>query len=256
MLKTTRNVKVFVLILLTSALLIFAISPTISNVKAATQDSVYVYTSCGGTISAGGTNLTGGTTYNYTDGSSISFTAMPIAGCKFLYWEYAAGSGANTSTTNPFIYKISSAECAIQAMFIPDTNASSISNSVQTGTTPFQVLISIGGTTVPGPAIYTNYTIGTVVNFVANPGNGFKFLYWIIPSASGGDAVSTYNPLEYNVTANACAVQAFFVPTSSNISLPTIATVDEFSSAMTIITTIALVIAAFGTYAYTRRAKK
>ena len=235
-------------------LLVVAINPNISSVKAQTQDSVYVYTSVGGTISSGGTNLTGGNSYNYTNGQAVAFTANPDPGCKFLFWAYASPSGVNTSTDNPFVYNISSTECAIQAMFIPNVNTPISASSGQTGTAPFEVPISLGGTTTPAAGIYTNYSIGQVVSFTATPGTGFKFLYWLVPAATGGAVnIVTSNTLDFNVTANACAIQAFFVPTNSNITLPSIPLVNEFSSAATIIVVAILVIVAFGTYRYTRK---
>ena len=231
-------------------------APNVSNVKAQTQSSVYLYTSVGGTVSSGGTNLTGDNSYNYTNGASVTFTANPDPGCKFLFWAYASPSGVNTSTDNPFVYNISSTECAIQAMFIPNANTSIASSSSQTGTAPFDVPRSLGGTTTPAAGIYTNYTIGQVVSFTANSGSGFKFLYWLVPAASGGAvSIVTSETLAFNVTANACAIQAFFIPTNSNIPLPSIPPVDEFSSATTLIVTAILVTVAFGTYRYTRKNK-
>ena len=50
----TKNLKVIALILLTSAILLAAIP--LPNVAAATQDSMYVYSSIGGTVSTGGTD--------------------------------------------------------------------------------------------------------------------------------------------------------------------------------------------------------
>jgi hypothetical protein len=225
-----------------------------SNVKAQTQDSVYVYTSVGGTISTGSTNLTGGNTYNYSNGQSVPFTANPVPGCKFLFWAYASPAGTNISTNNPFVYNISSTECAIQAMFIPNTNATLSSNSTQSGAGPFDVPISLGGTTTPASGTYTNYNIGQVVNFTANPSGGYKFLYWLVPAASGDEAsIVTSNTLAFNVSANACAIQPFFAPSDSDISLPSIPTVAEFPSIATIILAAIMITIIFGTYTYKKR---
>ncbi len=241
----------------TLAFFIIALTPNAIDVKAQTQDQVFIYVSVGGTISSAGTNLTGGTSYNYTNGQTISFSANPDPGCKFLFWSYASASGTNTSTNNPLQYTISSNECAVQAMFIPTTNASIASTSSQTGTAPFAVPISLGGTTTPAAGTYSNYTIGETVSFTANPGSGFKFLYWLVPAATG-DAVSivTSNTLAFNVTANACAIQAFFAPTSSNITVPSIPTVDEFSSVAIIILAVILATISLGTYKYSRTKQK
>ncbi len=255
--KNLKYSKFLALIVLVSVLLLAAVNLNIPSVKAQTTESVYVYTSCGGTISANGASLTGGSTYNYTSGASVTFTATPTSGCKLLYWEYASKSATGTSTNNPFVFTIPSIASAIQAMFIPTVNSSVASSSSQTGTAPFDVLISIGGTTTPAAAIYSNYTIGSVINFAATAGNGFKFMYWLVPAATGNQvSILTSNTFAFKVTANACAVQAYFEPTTSNITLPTITTVNEFSSATAIITALVLVIVAFGTYAYSRKTKK
>jgi len=201
-------------------LTLIAINTSLPTVKAQGTAGVYVYESCGGTVSAGGTNLTGGKTYNYTSGSTVTFTATPLNGFTLLCWLYTNSTGTATTTNNPFNYKITSVECAIQPLFVPTVNASLAQTTSQTGPSPFEVLISTGGTTSPGAAVYTNYSIGDIATFAANAGQGFKFLYWLVPAAKGGSAVSTANPLKFNVTAEACAVQAYFIPESSNIKLP------------------------------------
>ena len=223
---------------------------------------MHVYTSCGGTISADGTSLTGGIDYNYINGASVNFTASPIDGFNFLCWEYASASGPNISTDNPFVYTISSTESEIQAMFIPTVNASLSFGTTQTVTSPFDVLTSIGGTTFPAAGTYTNYTIGSVVTFVADAANNFKLLYWLVPAASGGSTIITSNSFAFDVTANACALQAYFIPTSSSLTLLTARSststpkVIEFSSAAVIIMVTALVIASFGTYWIRKTSRK
>jgi hypothetical protein len=254
---STKNFKVFTLILLTSALLLVAINPNISSVKATTQDSVYVYASLGGTVSANGTSLTGGNSYNYNNGSAVNFTATAGTGFKFLDWIYVTATGGATSTANPFVYTVSEASCSIQAMFIPTSNLTSSSSS-QSGASTVDILMSTGGTTVPAGATksYTNYTIGTVGNFTAVPGAGFKFLYWIVVSSAGA-FTSTATALSYNLTSSSYGIQAMFIPTSSTVTLPTpTPTVNEFSSAAAIIIVAILAISAFGTYTYTKKAKK
>ena len=131
----------FILSLMGLALLVVLMNSSFSNVKAQTQRlCVRLYFSRRND-STGSTNLTGGTTYNYTNGQSVQFTANPVPGCKFLFWAYASPAGTNISTNNPFVYNISSTECAIQAMFIPNTNATLSSNSTQSGIGPFNVPI-------------------------------------------------------------------------------------------------------------------
>jgi len=253
--KTTKNITVFALILLTSALLMVVINSNIPGVKAATQDSIYVSTSIGGTVSAGGTNLTGGTSYNYDNDTAVTFQATNSTGFEFLNWEYASSSGGVTSTVNPLTFTVNASSYGIEAMFIPTSNATSSSSSL-TGTADVDLLTSIGGSTVPASGAYTNYTIGTIASFNEVAGTGFKFLYWIV-SCTPGTFTSTANTLTFNLTSsNFFAIQAMFVPTSSTLSLPTPTPINEFSSATAIIIATVLAIVAFGTYTFTKKAKK
>jgi len=256
MVRILKKSKFFLLIVIASVLLVAAVYPNIPKANAQSTVGVYVYTSCGGTISANGASLSGGTTYNYTSGSSVTFTANPLSTCNFLCWEYASSSGADISTSNPLVYTVPSVTSAIQALFIPKANTTLSSSSTQTGTAPFDVPISIGGTTTPAAGTYTSYTIGSVVDFTANAQKDFRFLYWVVPAASS-DAVNivTSSTIAFKVTANACAIQAFFVPSTSTITLPKITTVNEFSSIAEVFLAVALVIVASATYVYRRKTK-
>lgn len=257
---TAKNFKVLALILLTSALLITAINTEIPMAKAATSDSVYVYTSVGGTITAGGATVAGGSSPTYDNGTVVSFTAVPSADFNFLWWVYINGA-ANSSTVNPLSFTISAQSCAVEAMFQPTTNATQTSTG--SGQATIAMYFSAGGTTVPASGtgtgtsgIYTNYTIGTASTFTAVPASGFNFLYWMIATST----VSTYTStaLTLNIPENTCVMQAFFVPTSSTVTISPTPTpkVDEFSSAIAIIMALALVAVALGTYTYTKKAKK
>lgn len=244
----TKNIRFFALILLTSVLLVVAANPNIANVKAQETTTVDALSSIGGsTVPAAGAYT------NYTIGTDATFTAVPGNGFQFLYWILAASSGACTATTNPLTFNVTSNSCAVQAMFIPTSNTTA-APSGQTGSATVDVLTSVGGGTVPASGSQT-YTIGNTVDLTANPGSGFQFLCWIVASASGSNYYTT-NPLPYNVTANACAVQAMFIDQQSNVTLPTTSTVSEFSTATVVIITMVLLLSAFGTYSYTRRNKK
>lgn len=259
-----NRVQLIALILLTSGILLLAMTTGIQNVKAQTSNSIYVYTSCGGSVSANGANLNGGVTYNYTSGTAVTFTATPISGFSFLCWEYASQSATGVSTNNPFVYMPTATQSAVQAMFVPAVNASLTSSSTQTGSSPFDLLTSIGGTTSPTAGTYTNYSVGQMVNLAANPGKGFRFLYWLIPAATGGSSIITSSSFTFNVTANACAIQAYFVPTTSNITVPQTTTptptatpkINEYSPAIIIVVLAVLAMTAFGTYTYKKRNRK
>lgn len=234
-----------------STLLIVALN---AGVYAQTQGSVFVYTSVGGTITANGTAVTGGSTQSYNVGTTVNFNAVTGTGFKFIGWETVTASGANTTTVNPLALNITSGTCAIQAIFISSTNTTATATT--TGATSVSVFGSVGGTTSPSgaitaPSTYSNYTIGTVSNFQATAGDGFKFLCWVTATAAGGNTYTT-NPLPLNIT-DVTGIQAMFVPTSSTITVPTI---PEYSSASIIIIAAILVAAIFGTFAIVRKNKK
>jgi hypothetical protein len=145
-------------------------------------------------------------------------------------------------------------------MFIPTTNATQTSSG--TGAATIALYFTVGGTTVPSstptttpPRIYTNYTIGTSATFTAVPSSDFNFLYWMVVTTTS--TTYTSSTLTLTIPQNTCAMEAIFVPTSSTLALPTpTPKINEFSTATTLIAVIALVAVAFGTYTYTKKAKK
>ena len=224
--KNRKATKILTVILIASALLIAFAS---AGVKAQSTGSVYIYAGVGGTITEGGATLTGGTTYNYTSGTTVTFTATPGTGFKFLSWESVSASGATTSTTNPLALNVTTSSCALQAMFVPTTNYT-VTSGTATGSSSFSVLTSIGGTTTPSTT--TSFTIGQTATLTATPGTGFQCIGWVVATAAGSTIYNTAT-VNYNVTASGCAWQAYFVPTSSTQTIP------EFSTAATAILTIA-----------------
>ena len=245
---------------MTSALLIVALN---AGVYAQTQGSVFIYTSAGGTITANGTTVNGGSTQSYDVGTTVSFNAVTGTGFEFIGWETVTASGASTSTDNPLALTIDSGTCAIQALFISSTN--NTATATTSGATSVSVFGSVGGTTSPSgaitaPSTYTNYTIGTVSDIQATAGDGFNFLCWVTATASGGNTY-TANPLPLNPTGDT-GIQAFFVPTGSSITVsPTTSpstspTVPEYSTASIAIIAAILAAVAFGTFAIVRKNKK
>ncbi len=248
---TSKKLKISGLILLTSAILIVALN---AGVFAQTQGSVVVYSSVGGTITADGTTVNGGTTNSYNVGTTVNFNAVAGTGFEFIGWITVAASGANTTTDNPLALNITSDTCAIQAIFVSTTNTTATATT--TGATSVTVFGSVGGTTSPTggattPTTYSNYTIGTASSFQATPGDGFMLLCWESATASGGNTY-TANPLQLNLTGDT-GLQAIFVPTSSTVTVPT---VPEYSSAAIVIIAAILVAATLGTFAIVKKNKK
>jgi hypothetical protein len=139
------------------------------------------------------------------------------------------------------------------AMFTPTTNVTQPTTG--SGSASVDMFIAIGGTTVPKgqTAAITGYTQGTTESFTQTPGTGFKFLYWMVDTSAGA-TVHTASTLSIKLAYSSTAIQAFWIPTSSTVTVPTI--ISEFSSAMVAVILSVLVLIAAGTYVYTRRAKK
>ncbi len=255
--KTSKNFKVLALILLTSTILLTAGA---GGAKAASTTSVYFYTTFGGTVTANGTAITGGSTTSYTTGNTVSFAATASSGFKFVCFEYVASTGTQTSTNNPFVQTLSSVSCAVEALFSPTTNTTLTTSG--SGTATVDMLITAGGDTVPAgkaTGTYTNYTVGKTYTFTAVPGTGppsFKLLYWLTATTVG--STTTYNMYtsmnpSITIKSDSVAIQAMFVPTSSSVVVPTI---NEFSAAAVVALIVALVAVALGTFVYTKKAKK
>jgi len=254
------------LIILTSALLLVAINPAMQSVKAATTtDTITVFASAAGTTTPA-SNATGPyATYTYDTNTVQTFTATPITGYTFLCWVIGAASGPTTSTTNPLSYTLTQ-NIALEALFIPSSTPTTTATPTTTPSTySVSVFTGYGGTTTPTAISTTasfvsySYKPGAVETFTATPGSDFKLLCWETVTSTGG-TTSTTNPLSYTVSQDV-AIQALFIPTSSTVTLPTTSPtptpkVDEFSSAAAIIIAAVLVIVAFGTYTFTKKAKK
>lgn len=251
--KTTKNCKGLALILLTSALLIVAAIPNIATVNAQAMDNVYIYNSIGGTIATMGTTLDGGVSYQFEDGTAVTLDAVPDTGYQFLCWEVVNAEGASTPTDSTLEFTPNAADNAIQAMFIPTSNATMTPSG--TGTSTIDILISVGGETVPAAGTsYTNYNIGEVNDFQETAGTGFKFLCWIVDTFDQGASIYTDSTLSLNIPADFVSIQAMWIPTDSTVTvtMPTPTPIPELS---TIIVALALIGAAAGTIVYKRKTK-
>ncbi len=251
--KTSNNFKFLALFLISSIILVTAASTT-TSVNAQSQASVYVYNSQGGNVSANGTQLTPATTSDYADGDTVVYTATPGAGFAFLCWNWISSSAPTTSIESTLTETLSASDaCAIQALFVPITNATQMPSG--SGSATVVMLLPAGGTTSPesgtateSSSSYTNYTIGEASTFTATPSTDFKFLYWLVVS-SEGSSYFTDSTISLYVPASEVAMQAFFVPSSSTV------VIDEYSNVAIAILAVVLAISAFGVFAFKRRAK-
>ena len=137
-------------------------------------------------------NPTNGT---YTDGTTVTLTAMPNAGYEFIGW-----SGDVSGTTNPLNITMD-ADKTVTAMFaivqfrliLASTNG-----NISVDTAPDSVDPSTG---------VGSYNIGTVVELTATPISGYKFDGW------SGDLTGTTNPISVTMNADLSVTAIFSVST-------------------------------------------
>ena len=260
----TKKLKVLAMILLTSTLLILTAAVSIPSVKATTTTTLFLYTTLGtSSVTANGTAMTEGGSTTLNSGNTYQFKATASSGWQFVCFVYADKTGAVGSTLNPYS-KVISNPCSLEAVFIPTTNTTGTSSG--TGASTISLFASAGGTTtpaVPSTDISSGLTISGVIGHTTTitetPGTGYTFLCWVTQCSSASNYY-TSTTLSYTPITSGVAVEPFWVPTSSAITLPTPTPaptkIAEFSSLMVFIVVAALIATALGTYAYTKRNKK
>ena len=224
--KTKKNVKIFALTLLTALLLLAILSPTMISVKAQTQGTVIILDSVGGT-----TDPAAGT-YNYNDGTSVTFTATPNdVNFVFAYWIVSTDAGSSTVSINPLVLPIAGGVTYnIQAVFSPiQAPPGGLFPAYLPTAAIVVVLAAVGGTTTPAPGTYAIDNASSLM-LTATPDSGFQFSHWVISGspligAHGNYSftdVPTDNP--YNVNhgyGNTYNYQPVFIPTGSTVPTPT-----------------------------------
>lgn len=257
----TKKLKVLAMILLTSALLILASSASISNVKAATTQTLVLYTTLGmSSVDANGTALVSGAAGNsLTSGDTYTFTATAASGFQLIGWAYADASGPVGYTSASFS-KVLSNECSLEAIFIPTTNTTATTSG--TGAATLSIFTTAGGTTSPAGSLTgasVSATIGHTTTITQTAASDYKFLCWVVQCSSNNYYTST--SLAYTPTEAGAAIEAIWVPTSSSVTLPSASAtptpkVPEYSAAIVALIAVALVAAAVGTVAITKKARK
>lgn len=250
-----KTLKILVFALLTSALLMAALSSHNPIVKAQATDTVAVLPTAGGYTTPNAGN------YSYPDGSTQTFTATSDDGFSFLSWTVVTPDFQYTDAVdNPISITLNESSYTIQASFTPievippATLTESATNAIVV------VIAGVGGTTSPAPGTYAIANAASL-DLTAIPDSGWQFDNWVIAgtpmNGHGGysfTATPTNNP--YNVNhgyGNTYSYEAVFTPISTTSPTPTI---NEFSSATAILMAAILVLVAFGTYVFTKRTKK
>ena len=140
---------------------------------------------------AGGTVTTPGVgTFAYDAGTVVNLVATPTAGYRFVNWTGNVGTVANVTAASTTITM--NGNYSITANFVAVYNL--ITSSTAGGTV-----------TTPGVGTFTR-DAGTVVNLVATPTAGYRFVNWTgnvgtIANVSAATTTITMNG-DYSITAN------------------------------------------------------
>jgi hypothetical protein len=141
----------------------------------------------------------------YTAGTAVSIRAVAAAGYQFVNWSAPAGTfgsatGATTTFTTP------AQNVTITANFVRRYNLT-ISSTAG------------GSVTAPGTGTYT-YDAGTVVNLVATPASGYRFVNWTGNVGTIGNVNAATTTIimngDYTVTANFALVPPSITVLSPN----------------------------------------
>ena len=218
-----KKTKFLVLTLLTSLFLLSIAGPI--GVNAATQATVQVLPSIGGT-----TDPASGT-YNYDDGTSVTFTATASIGFVFQEWIVSTDAGSNTATDSSITIPVTGGVTySFQAIFAPiQVPPSGIPVTDFTTAAIVVVLAGAGGTTVPVPGTYAINDVSELT-LTATAAEGWVFDHWSITGypmqGAHGSFPFTPNPTDNPYTVNhgygnTYAYQPVFTPTGEGAATPT-----------------------------------
>jgi hypothetical protein len=169
---------------------------TASATRSLVANFIRTYTISTSSIPAAGGSTAGGGTYD--TGSSVTVTATPATGYRFVSWTEG---GSTVSATEVYSFIISSSR-TLTANFIQIFTIATSSNPAAGGS------VSGSGT----------YDTGSSITVTATPATGYRFVNW----TEGGSAVSTSASYIFAATANrtlvANFIRIFSITTSSNPS--------------------------------------
>ena len=129
-------------------------------------------------VAGAGGSATGGGTYYL--GDTVTLTATPNTGYRFVNWTFQGGS----SVANPLSYEIQ--EVMLGQSVTYTANFEEIPSATITVTSSGNGTATGGGT----------YYLGDTVTLTATPSEGYRFVNWTFTGGS-----STANPLTYEIQA-------------------------------------------------------
>jgi hypothetical protein len=137
---------------------------------------------------AGGVTAPGVGTFTYNKGTLVNLVATPASGYRFMEWTGDVGTIANISAASTTITMNGNYSITAEFVAIYDLTISS----------------TVGGVTTPGAGTFT-YDEGTLVNLVATPASGYRFVEWTgdvgtIANISAASTTITMNG-NYSITA-------------------------------------------------------
>jgi hypothetical protein len=169
----------------------YSISPSFEAIPVE-QYSLTVSSSAGGSVTTPGEE-----TFAYDTGTIVSLVATPAVGYEFVSWTGDVGTIAHADAVSTTITV--NGDCSVTANF---EAAASIQYSLT-------ISSSDGGSvTAPGEATF-EYDLGTVVNIVAAPDTGHRFVNW----TGDVDTVDDVEAASTTITISGdCTVMASFEP--------------------------------------------
>jgi len=175
------------------------------------QYTLTVTSTAGGSITAPGEGI-----FTYDAGTVVNLVATPASGYRFVNWTGNVGTinstnGASTTITMSGTYSIT-ANFEATAPWVPPP--------VQYG---LIVFAGTGGSvTSPGVGIFA-YDAGTVVNLVATPANGYRFVRWSgsVDTVGNVYAASTTITMnrDYSITASFVAIYELSISSTEGVSV-------------------------------------
>jgi len=163
------------------------------------------------TSSTGGGSVTtpGEGAFTYDVGKVVDLVASPASGYRFVNWTGNVGTIANVNADTTTITMNGDYSITANFMAIYDLTISSTAG---------------GSVTTPGEGTFS-YDGGTIVNLVANPISGYRFVNWTgdVGTVANANAASTTITMngEYSITANFIAQYDLTISSAAGGSVTT-----------------------------------